>query len=68
MTVAMASERQGEIILLARLDLERYPLTSGNLALALLRWLSMTLRVLATIYWQTLRLKRKGVPFRNRPE
>jgi len=68
LAVAMESERQGEIILSVRLDLERCPLTGENLAMALLRWPSMTLRILAGVYWQALRLKRKRVPFCHRPE
>ena len=63
LAVAMESERQGEIILSVRLDLERCPMTGENLALTLLRWPSMTLRIITAIYWQALRLRQKGVPF-----
>lgn len=68
LAVAMENERQGNTIFSALLDLERCPLTGANLTLALLQWPSMNLRIITAIYWQTLRLRRKGVPFYARPK
>jgi DUF1365 family protein len=59
--------RGGERIFEAGLDLERRPLTGGNLARALLRWPFMTGMVIWGIYWQALRLKLKGVPYHPHP-
>lgn len=62
------NHREGTRIFEAGLDLERRPLTGGNLALALSRWPFMTGEVIRRIYWQALRLKLKGVPYCPRPE
>jgi DUF1365 family protein len=51
----------------ATLHLQRAPITSGNLARALLQFPAMTLRVLLGIYWQALRLKLKGVAVHEHP-
>lgn len=68
LAVRMTNNRQGAEVLSASLQLRRQPLTSGNLAGALLRWPVMTAKVIAAIYWQALRLKWKRVPFRPHPE
>jgi DUF1365 family protein len=68
LAVEMENERQGEIVFSARLDLERHPLTGKNLARSLARWPWMTARVITAIYWQALRIRRKGVPFCPHPE
>lgn len=64
----MVNRHQNGTIFNAHLDLERCPMTGRNLALTLLHWPSMTARVITAIYWQALRLKRKGVPFCPHPE
>ena len=64
----MISLRQGAEIFNASLNLQQQPLTGGNLARTLLRWPFMTVKVVAAIYWQALRLKLKGVPFCPHPE
>ena len=68
LAVEMENKRQGKTVFSARLDLERRPLTGKNLARALARWPWMTARVITAIYWQALRIRRKGVPFCPHPE
>lgn len=51
----------------ATMELERRPLDGRELAWALLRWPGFSLRSLAAIYWQALRLKGKGAPFFDHP-
>lgn len=61
--VGMALERGGEKIFDATLALERRPIASGVLA----RFPFMTLKVIAAIHWQALRLWLKGVPVHTHP-
>jgi DUF1365 family protein len=49
------------------LNLARVPMTAGALALALLRFPLIPLRILALIHWQALRLLWKRVPFHTHP-
>ena len=51
----------------AALSLRRRPMTARALNGALIRYPFMTARVTATIYWQALRLRLKGVPFVPHP-
>ncbi len=67
LAIRMESEREGEKIFEARLDLSRRPPSGRDLALALLRCPFMTGRVLRGIYWQALRIRWKGVPFFPNP-
>ena len=57
----------GERLFDATLALERREIGTASLALALLRFPAASLRVLAAIYWQALRLKLKRVPFHTHP-
>ncbi len=52
----------------ALLDLRRHEITAGNLAMVLLRFPFMTVKVIAAIYWQALKLKIKGAVYYPHPE
>lgn len=51
----------------AHMNLEAMPVTSKNLSLVLRNYPFMTLKVIAAIYWQALKIKLKGVPFYDHP-
>jgi len=51
----------------ARLSLERQPLDDAHVARALVRYPLVTLKVVAAIHWEALRLWRKGAPFWSQP-
>ena len=51
----------------AALELERVPISSASLARNLARYPFMTVRVVAAIYWQALRLRLKRAPFFPHP-
>lgn len=52
----------------ATLQLKRQPLTGANLARVLIRFPFMTLKIIAAIYWQALRLWLKRMPFYTHPK
>ena len=59
--------RGGEKFFDATLALQRRPLTSGSLTSALLRYPLVTLRTIALIHWQALRIWLKGAPLYRKP-
>lgn len=59
--------RDGDPVFVSRLALTGAPFTERALAAALARWPAMTLRVIAAIHWEALRLWRKGLEFRSKP-
>lgn len=59
--------RDGAPVFVSRLALTGAPFTERALAAALARWPAMTLRVIAAIHWEALRLWRKGLEFRSKP-
>jgi uncharacterized protein len=52
----------------ATLSLERHEMTGARLNRILLRFPATSLRVMALIYWNALRLKLKGAPYHRHPE
>jgi hypothetical protein len=65
--VYMAAARAGARIFDATLALQRRPLGAASMALTLLRFPFMTLRVIIAIHWQALRLWLKRVPVQTHP-
>jgi hypothetical protein len=59
--------REGRPLFDATLALRRRELSGANLAFALARFPLMTTQVIAAIYWQALRLHRKGAPYFPHP-
>ncbi|MEX0923064.1 MAG: DUF1365 domain-containing protein [Rhodovibrionaceae bacterium] len=58
---------EGEL-LLATWTGKRHALTGRNLAFAFFRYPLMTLKIVAAIHWQALKLWRKGARFHKRPQ
>ena len=52
----------------ATLTLERRPMTGPELARVLCLYPLMTVKVIAAIYWQALKLWRLGAPFHSHPK
>jgi len=66
--VQMINYRQEEKVFRANLDMKRLELNGRNLAAMLLGYPPMTLKVIAGIYWQAIRLRIKGARFYAHPK
>ena len=66
--VTMRSFEEGHLIFSANLKMQAKQITSRNLANCLLRFPIMTVRVVAAIYWQAMRLWLKRIPFVPHPK
>jgi DUF1365 family protein len=67
LTVHMENAREGRKIFDATLVLQREEITAASLARALAGYPLMTVRVVAAIYWQALKLWAKGAPLHDHP-
>jgi len=67
LTVHMENKRAGRKIFDATLVLEREEIRAASLARALAGYPLMTLKVVAAIYWQALKLWAKGAPVHDHP-
>ena len=67
LAVHMDNLERGGKIFDATLTLESRPVTAASLARALVAYPLMTMQVIAAIYWQALKLWRKGAPFHAHP-
>jgi DUF1365 family protein len=59
--------QDGRRYFIARLELDRKPLTHGALTRMLLHFPPMTVRVIAAIYWQALKLWLRGARYHPKP-
>lgn len=65
--VQMTNSEAGRAVFQVELTLQRHALDGASLAKALVLCPGFSLRSLAAIYWQALRLKLKGAPFFEHP-
>lgn len=68
LAIHMANLHKGKRVFDAAVVLERKEIGAASLARTLLRFPAMTVRVVAAIYWQALRLWLKGCPVYRHPQ
>lgn len=65
--VQMLNREKGEVTFRAEMNLQKKPISTWNLAFALLRFPFLTVQVLAGIYWHALLLRFKGCQHHPHP-
>jgi DUF1365 family protein len=68
LSVVIEEFQAGELMLVATQTGEMRPLTDAHLLLALLRTPFMTVKIIAAIHWQALKIWLRGAPFFSKPE
>ena len=68
LTAHMENARDGRKIFDVDLVFERKEIGTGSLAAVLIRFPVMTLKIIAAIHWQALKLWLKGAPVHDHPE
>jgi DUF1365 family protein len=68
LSVHMENHQYGNKIFDATLELEQREISSSNLAMALIRFPMVTLKIVIAIYYQALKLWLKKTPFVNHPK
>ncbi len=68
LTVFMANAQEGERMFDATLDLQRTEMTGRSMARVLAAYPLMTLKVIAAIHWQALKLWIKRCPVHDHPD
>jgi len=68
LSVHMENHHQGRKIFDATLKLKKRKISSFNLAMALIRFPIVTLKIVIAIYYQAMRLWLKRIPFINHPK
>lgn len=68
LSLNLETEHQGKAHVDATLVLKRHEITTGSLRNTLIEYPWMTAKVVASIYWQALRLSVKKAPFYTHPE
>jgi DUF1365 family protein len=67
LSVHMENARGGQKVFDATLVLERREISGRSLATVLVSFPLMTVKIVAAIYWEALKLWRKGVPYQEHP-
>jgi hypothetical protein len=68
LTIHMQLQQDNESCFDATLQLKAQPMTRSVMRTIPLRYPFLTLSVVASIYWQALRLLLKGIPFYGHPD
>jgi DUF1365 family protein len=68
LSVHMENHRHSEKVFDATLKLEKREITSKNLAMALIQFPMITMKIVIAIYYQALLLWLKKIPFVNHPK